>query len=81
MSSRLSSHSSMQCAQCGAEAEEICEFCRRPVCSLCRIEDYDGHPSELYPPEVRHAMCVGYWTPGRRRGQEWRRQQREKGGS
>ncbi len=82
MPSRLSSHSSMQCAQCGAEEPNmaICDFCRRPVCSCCRVEDYAGNVSGLQEPETRHAICVRYWTPARQRGREWRSQQREKGG-
>jgi hypothetical protein len=55
----------MQCAQCGAIADrmEICEFCRKPVCDECKVEDYAGNVSDLQEPEVRHARCVGYWTP------------------
>lgn len=65
MPSQLSSHSSRQCAQCGAHAERmaICNQCGRPVCDDC--------------------LCVGYWTPRFRRGQDWRaqqRQQRQQGG-
>jgi hypothetical protein len=71
----------MQCAQCGVITEqmEMCDFCRRPVCCACRIEDDAGNISPLQAPEIRHAMCVGYWTPARSRGSEWRRAQ-QKGG-
>ncbi|WP_376793798.1 hypothetical protein [Thermogemmatispora sp.] len=58
------------CAQCGevADTMEFCDLCRKPMCAKCLVEDYSGNVSDLQEPEIRHAICVAYFTPQRARG-------------